>query len=82
MDLTQPVVISSTTNPIRPFAKCGSSEARTMIGDYQNPSIPETIAMYRIDYDEVWSSSVDRYHGQKLGSTTCNSITKELYITR
>ena len=70
---------SGETNPIRPFAKCGRSMAGTMIG---SATAPETIAMYRIDYDENWSGDIDRYHGAKIGSSTCTSVAKELMITR
>ena len=68
---------SGETNPIRPFSKCGRSVALTMIGSNTPSSEPETIAMYRIDYDERM-----RYHGEKIGSSTCTSMTKELMITR
>ena len=50
-----------------------------MIGSDTSPA---TIAMYRIDYDDAWSSDTSRYEGAKIGSTTCNSIAKELFITR
>ena len=83
LDLTGPVITvpnpSGETNPIRPPSHCGSSEARTMIGSDTSPA---TIAMYRIDYDDAWSSDTSRYEGAKIGSTTCNSIAKELFITR
>lgn len=86
IDLSQPVVTvplaSGETNPIRPFSKCGRSGATTMIGSSTSSTGPETIAMYRVDYDEKWSREIDRYHGTKIGSSTCNSVTKELMITR
>ena len=50
-----------------------------MIGSDTSPA---TIAMYRIDYDDTWSSDSSRYEGAKIGATTCNSIAKELFITR
>ena len=43
---------------------------------------PETIAMFRIDYDESYSAESVRYDGDKIGSSTCQSIAKELFITR
>ena len=50
-----------------------------MIGSDASPA---TIAMYRIDYDDAWSSDTSRYEGAKIGSTTCNAIAKEIFITR
>ena len=83
IDLTQPVVTvpltSGETNPIRPFSKCGRSAAMTMIGD---ATAPETIALYRIGYNETWSGDGPRYAGSKIGSSTCNAVTKELMLTR
>ena len=83
IDLTKPIVTtplsSGETNPIRPFGQCGKSTANTMIG---SASSPETIAMYRVDYEESYSSEVSRFHGTKIGPSTCFSVDKEVFITR
>ena len=83
IDLTKPVVTaplaSGETNPIRPFGHCGRSPTMTMIG---SASSPETIAMYRVDYEESYSSEVSKYHGAKIGPTTCFAPDKEVFITR
>ena len=82
IDLSQPVVTNplptGETNPIRSFSKCGRSEAMTMIGD---DTAPATIAMYRVDYDEGYSDN-NRYHGAKIGPSTCHAASKELMLTR
>ena len=83
IDLTKPVVTtplaSGETNPIRPFGQCGRSTTKTMIG---SSSSPETIAMYRVDYGASYSSEVSKFHGTKIGPTTCFAADKEAFITR
>lgn len=83
IDLSKPVVTtplaSGETNPIRPFGQCGRSTTKTMIG---SSSSPETIAMYRVDYGSSYSSEVSKFHGTKIGPTTCFAADKEAFITR
>ena len=47
----------------------------TMVGN-DNETSGSTIAMYNIQQE------VNRYHGDKYGSSTCHAITRELMITR